>query len=81
MLLATIKTLKSSHKVPNIFVPFQPNLDYHNSFSQKLPMSNFMITHPMRAMLIHRGRQMDMMNPVCASGDYVYAPNMKASEW
>jgi hypothetical protein len=80
MLLATIQTLKSSHKVPNIFVPFQPNLDYLNSFSQKLPMSNLMKTHPMGAMLIHRARRTDMMNPICASGDYVNALNKGASE-
>jgi len=80
MLLATMKTLKSSHRAPNTFVPFQPNLDYLNSFSQKLPISNFMKTHPMGATLTHRARQMDMMNPICASGDYVNTPNKGASE-
>jgi len=43
-------------------------------------MSNFMKTHPMEGMLIHKARQMDMMNPMCASGDYANAPNKGARE-
>jgi len=39
-----------------------------------------MKTHQMAAMLIHRARRMDTMNPICASGDYANASNKVASE-
>jgi hypothetical protein len=82
MLLATIKTLKSSNKVPNIFVPFQPNPDYLNSFhrSSQCQISRKPI-HWEECWHIGPDGWTDMISPVCASGKYANAPNKGASEW
>ena len=55
------RDIVNSHNspVPVIFVRFQWDLNFFERFSKNPEISNFVIIHPVRAMLFHAERRMD----------------------
>jgi hypothetical protein len=53
----SMKVIRSSCNMPNIFVQFQPNLEFLDRFSTEPPLSNSIKIHPVGAMILHADGQ------------------------
>lgn len=55
----SMKVIRSSCNMPNIFVHFQPNLEFHDRFSWEPPLSNSMKIRQVGAMILHADGETD----------------------
>jgi hypothetical protein len=53
----SMKVIRSSCNMPNIFVQFQPNLEFLDRFSSEPPLSNSMKIRQVGAMILHADGQ------------------------